>query len=155
MHWVVYIFGSGLAFFVGVGFVLIALGVSFGRWRGCPKVSTIFAILGLLLAILSGTPLPIWFYVLATLLATAWLIGTRFGPKVPSGWINVLRFCVALVWVGGAILEVPYQLPPAVAAVASRELYLFGDSLSAGLSERETDNWPQLLARSHDLELFN
>ena len=60
-----------------------------------------------------------------------------------------------MVWVGGAISEVPYQLPPAVAAVASRELYLFGDSLSAGINERETDNWPQLLARSHDLELIN
>ena len=155
MHWVVYTFGSGLAFFVGVGCVFVALAVSFGHWRGWPRISTIVAILGITLITLSGTPLSIWFYILAILLVAAWLIVMRLGPRVAPGWTNGLRLLVALVWAAGALFELQYQFIPTVTTVGSRQLYLFGDSLSAGLSEHDSNNWPQILARSHDLELIN
>ena len=155
MNWVVYVFGSGLAFFAGVGCMLAALAVSFGRWQGWSRISTLAAILGIVLIVLSGTPLPMWFYGLAILLAAAWLIVRRFRPDVWPRWRNGLCLSVALVWVGGAIFELRYQLLPDVTAVASRQLTLFGDSLSAGINERETNNWPQLLARSHDLDFSN
>jgi hypothetical protein len=59
MSWVLYLFGGGSVFFLGIGFVLVSLGL----FAACKKrwarvASTLLAIAGLLLSALSATPIP-------------------------------------------------------------------------------------------------
>lgn len=63
MTWVIYVFGSGAAFFLGVGLILVALTgfVASGR-RWARTLATLAAVLGCLLVTLSATPLPYWLY---------------------------------------------------------------------------------------------
>ncbi|HEX4144155.1 MAG TPA: GDSL-type esterase/lipase family protein [Pirellulales bacterium] len=155
MQWTFYIFGSGLAFFIGVGMILAGLAASFGGGRIWPRVSPVLIVVGTIVAVYSGTPLPIWFFAIAILLTIAALILPRIGPSVSQKAKHGLRVLVALAWLGGVAVELPYHFPPNVPPVDTRQLYLFGDSLAAGLKDDRTNNWPELLARAHDLNLVN
>jgi acyl-CoA thioesterase I len=153
MYGLDYVFGSGLAFFLGVGLILFGLVASLGQSRVWQSLSMAAALFGLAVIALCGTPFSPWFYGLATLLTSVWLVAARNRTSVPRSRKIALCLSVALVWIGGAVQELRYQFLPSVPAVATRRLYLFGDSLSAGLSEDKASNWPQLLAGSHDLNL--
>jgi acyl-CoA thioesterase I len=152
MAWTIYFFGSGFAFFCGVGCVLACLPISFGQWHGWRHVSAIAGATGVALTILSGTPLPIWFYAIAVLLTATWLIVMRFQSTGPRASRVGLPLLVAVVWLGGAVAELPYHMVPKVKVIGSPRLYLFGDSISAGVND-QTKTWPQLLARSHSVEI--
>ena len=149
----IYLFGSGLVFFVGVGLILAGLAASFGRGPVWSRVSPVAIVVGTFAAAGSATPLPIWFYAIAILLSVAWLAVDPLGSRVSPRAKSVCRALVALVWLAGATAELPYHLSPTIPPVGERQLYLFGDSLSAGLTDDLSENWPQLIARDHDLNL--
>jgi acyl-CoA thioesterase-1 len=117
--------------------------------------STIAALIGIVLVVASGTPLPLWFFLIAISLLIAWLAAIRLEPKVSPKWTNGLCVFVALAWASGALAELPYHMVPLLKPVDQRRLYLFGDSLSAGLGEKDAENWPEQMAKSHDLEIAN
>jgi acyl-CoA thioesterase-1 len=112
-------------------------------------------VVGTMLAVGSATPLPIVFYLAAILLTIGALVVARIGSSASPRAKNGIRALAALVWMGGAIDELPYHLLPTVPPVETRRLYLFGDSLAAGLKPDQTNNWPELVARAHDLNLLN
>ena len=63
MSWLIYLFGSGWAFFVGAGFVLVAtqlLPRARGGWRA--SLVSIVALVGLVVLGLSAVPLSYWLY---------------------------------------------------------------------------------------------
>jgi acyl-CoA thioesterase-1 len=62
---------------------------------------------------------------------------------------------VAVTWLVAAAYEFQFQLMPTVEPVNSRRLYLFGDSLAAGIGSDEQHLWPQMLVESHQLDLTN
>jgi hypothetical protein len=153
MQWMVLIFGSGLAFFLGIGLLLAAIIASLVRWRGAAASATIFAAVGLIVVALSGTPLPLWFYGVAFALTVAWLASVRLQTR--NSWRRCLAVALAGTWLAAASYEFQFQLMPTVKPVNSRRLYLFGDSLAAGVGSDEQHLWPQLLAESHQLDLTN
>src|SRR5207237_9645515 len=72
---VILFFGSGLAFFVGLGFILLSVLLAMMRTsRLLPKLSPLTAILGLLLVGVSATPLPYWYYAAGGILTLGWLV---------------------------------------------------------------------------------
>lgn len=149
------IFGSGLAFFLGLTLVLAAVAASFGRWRGWGACSTVLAALGLIVVVLSGTPLPVWYYAFASALTAFWMVCARSKTSHIQRWRRGLAAAVAVTWVLAALYELQFHFMPDLQAVTSRRLYLFGDSLAAGVNDNTAKNWPELLASAHQLNLEN
>ena len=149
------IFGSGLAFFLGVGLVAAAVAASFDRRQSWAALSTILASLGLVVVALSGTPLSVWFYAIAFALTVVWMASARSKVSRIQRWQRGLAATVAVTWVVAALYEVQFQFMPSLSPASSRRLYLFGDSLAAGVNDDTAHNWPQLLATAHQLDLEN
>jgi acyl-CoA thioesterase-1 len=152
---VVYLFGSGLAFFIGVALVLLGLTASVASSRTCKRASSMAIIVGLVLVALSGTPLPTWFYIAAVTLTGAFVIAIRSRSASWQAWIRPIGGLVVIVWAAGILAELPYQRAPSITMSGSPRLYLFGDSVSAGVGDERSQNWPELLARAHSVEMSN
>ncbi len=155
MAWLTYLFGSGLAFYIGIACVLLPLPLSLSAGRGSRAVSNVSAGVGLVVIVLSGTPLPLWFYriaIAATLIGLGVLQSTRLSSRRHKIGLALL---VALVWLAAAASELPHQLQPKLKASPSRRLFLIGDSISAGLKTDDPAVWPKLLANQHDVDVVD
>jgi acyl-CoA thioesterase-1 len=154
MSWVIYFFGSGAAFFAGVGGVLAGVGLFSGRRRDWSvKAATLLSFLGLILVALSATPLPYWFYATAGVLTLAWLVSERLRPSRRHPWL--LRGAVIMCCVAALALEAPYHFMPALPPTGRPPLYLFADSVSAGMGESRRVTWPELLENARGVKVHN
>lgn len=154
MSWVIFFFGSGTAFFAGVGGVLAGVALfSIRRRDWSVKAATLLTFLGVILVALSAAPLPYWFYATAGVLTVAWLVSERLRPPRPYPLLR--RGTVVVVCLAALALEVPYHLPPTLPAADRPTLYLFADSVTAGMGEARRETWPELLARAHGVEVRN
>jgi acyl-CoA thioesterase-1 len=168
MSWVLYLFGSGQALFLGAGMILAAVALlpRAGGWKSASLA--MLARLGLVLAILSAVPLSYWLYGLAIGVTAAWLWrerkrGRESLPKGDSAkmvglcsaktegplW---LRRATILIWLGIIALELPHQFPPRLPPLGNPPLWIVGDSITAGLGSRDK-TWPDLLPES--IEVHN
>jgi acyl-CoA thioesterase-1 len=155
MDWVIYLFGSGIVFFVGVAMILGAVPVFFNCERPWLRAgASLLVVCGMLLIAFSATPLPYWLYVLAGLTTVMWLIAERF----PQGWLlarrNRLRGLVAGLWIAAAAIELPYHMQESIAATGNPTLYIIGDSVAAGTGA-EQQTWPRLLAATRRVEVID
>jgi acyl-CoA thioesterase I len=149
---IVNFFGGGYAFFGGVlgifaGMTVFVLMTS--RWR--TPLGTLLAVLGLVVIVLSATPLPYALYAVAAAATIYWLIVERRGSP-GRRWIRGL---VAGIWLVAVAIEIPYWLPPYVPKSDRPTLYVIGDSVSAGLDDTNKNVWPAVLARKHDIDVVN
>lgn len=153
---IVYLFGSGAAFFLGIGCVFIALAIAACSQRRWPRIiSTLLAVLGLLLIGLSSVPLPYLLYAVSGAATLAWLVAERVDLPWLAARRKWLRALVAVVWAVAAATEIPYQLAPSVGKIGRPTLYVIGDSVTAGLSDPRKDTWPTLLASEHHIEVVD
>jgi acyl-CoA thioesterase I len=162
MSWILYLFGSGQALFLGAGMVLAAVAL-LPRVGAGWKAATLAMVarLGLFLAILSAVPLSYWLYAMAISITVVWLWRERkrgresLPSKDPSsslqGLVSAktpdpiwLRRATALIWLGIIALELPHQFAPRLPPLESPALWIIGDSVTAGVGSNET-NWPDLL----------
>src|SRR5262245_16874865 len=129
MSWVLYLFGSGQALFLGAGMILAAVAL-LPRVSGWKSVTlAMVARLGLVLAILSAVPLSYWLYAVAIGVTGVWLWRERRyrgeleasasrwdtqecspqerhrGAHAPRSPIRGLRRATALIWLGIIVLE--------------------------------------------------
>jgi acyl-CoA thioesterase-1 len=154
MNGVIYFFGGGEAFFAGVGLVLVSAAVqTLYHRKWVTSASTLVAFLGLILIALSATPLPYWFYGAAGTISLLWLLAERLEGKPAKRYRGCLRLAVVLIWSTAAVMEIPYQLAPTLKPAGRPTLYIFADSVTAGMGETSVDTWPQLLARSHSIDV--
>jgi len=148
----IYFFGSGAAFFVGVGLVLTGIAlVTFSSRKWSPTAATLFALVGLILIALSATPLPYWFYAIAAVVSLIWLTAERSQWAIFRNTRSWLRASVLVLWVAGSVAEIPYQFTFPLGAIGHPRLYVFGDSISAGMGGGRTKTWPHLLAQSRSI----
>jgi acyl-CoA thioesterase-1 len=153
MNWVIYIFGSGDAFFIGVGLQLTAAALlCFPRSKGRLRVASLVALIGLILIALSAAPLPYWFYAGAGMISLSWLVSERCESRSFKNSRPCLRLTAALVSLGGAVAELPYHVGPTLKSNDYRTLYIFADSVTAGTGDTSVTTWPKLMARSLSLE---
>jgi acyl-CoA thioesterase-1 len=153
---IVYLFGSGAAFFLGSGCVFVALAIvacSQRRWTRI--ISTLLAVFGLLLIGLSSVPLSYWLYAVSGAATLAWLLAERVDRPRLAARRKWLRALVAVVWAVSAATEIPYQLAPTVGKIGRPTLYVIGDSVTAGMSDSRKDTRPTLLASEHEIEVVD
>src|SRR5437868_1787116 len=104
-------FGSGNAFFLGVG--LILLGVVFKvqrRWKRLGRLTALAVVLGATLVALSATPLPYWLYAVIGVLTLVWLVSDRWLEKRGRTGLGMLRALVFFAWLGLFGWEYSYRL---------------------------------------------
>src|SRR5260370_30487906 len=154
MNWVIYFFGSGAAFFSGVGLVLAAIPVlSFYHRKWAMRLATLCALLGLILIALSATPLPYWFYAAAGLVSLVWLVAERVERKRVQNFRTGLRISMVLIWSVGALTEIPHHIVPTLKPAGRPKLYIVADSVTAGMGEASMETWPKILARSYSIDV--
>lgn len=149
----IYHVASGHAFFSGVALILAAVATTGlpGR-RMVASARTISAGTGLILVTISGTPLPVGFYLLAGAISLAWLV-VEGSSRASRTVRRIFRGLSVVVWVTGAACEAPYHRMPAVPLMGRPTVDVVGDSLGAGLGE--ADPWPDRLARRRSIVVRN
>jgi acyl-CoA thioesterase I len=160
MNYIVYFFGSGNAFFVGIGFILAGLAISiYFERRWLMIVGYLAAEFGLLLVVLSAAPIPYWLYIFACAMTLAWLVADRRKLIGFKSYINWIRGLVVIVWAVCFALEIPFRFVPVLSGGGHPAFGIIGDSVTAGLGEPDKntmtkrDTWPGLLVQKHDIEV--
>jgi acyl-CoA thioesterase I len=156
MPFIIYFFGSGLAFYVGVG--LILFGVLLTTLRRRPKLSRLgplAAIVGVVLVTFSAAPLPYWYFATAGFVTLVWLFTERPPRNISHFPLCILRIIVVTFWLVGVVMDGQYQLTPTVTATGRPAIWIIGDSVTAGLGNSKTETWPRILARTHDIVIHD
>ncbi len=168
MSWVLYLFGSGQALFLGAAMILAAVALlpRTSGWRSAALAMV--ARIGLVLVVLSAVPLSYWLYALAIGVTVVWLWrerqrGRESLPKQdPAIMDNVgsaktpdpvwrrqwWRRATAVVWLGIIALELPHQFAPRLPPLGNPPVLIIGDSVTAGAGAGEKHLWPDLLPES-------
>lgn len=149
MNWLVYHIVSGQAFFTGILLVVIGVALSAMTRPVFGRISVIALLLGMIAVIISSTPIPYWFYAIATLVTLAWIALRRVKS---CGWATACA--TVAVWLIAAAMEIPFHIMPSVKPAHDRCLTIIGDSVTAGLGNDETaETWPAILAREQQVQV--
>jgi acyl-CoA thioesterase-1 len=152
----VYLFGSGAAFFLGIGCIFVGLAIVACTARRRPRtLSILLAVVGVILIALSSTPLPYWLYAVSFAVTLAWLVAERFDRPWFTRRRNCLRATVAAVWAVCAAVELPHHFLPTIGKIGRPTFYVIGDSVTAGMSDPRKDTWPNLLASAHGIDVID
>jgi acyl-CoA thioesterase I len=155
VNWILYLFGAGFAFFLGVGLVLAGLlTFSARQYRGV-IAATSLSVAGLVVIAFSAAPLPYWLYGVNGGLTALWLAVERGGCQTGRRRLRWLRIAVAVLWTGAVAVELPYQFQHSLSPTPGRPtLYVIGDSVAAGIGGVEA-TWPKLIARNHQVDVVD
>jgi acyl-CoA thioesterase-1 len=157
MAWILYLFGSGGALFLGAGLIGLAV-LLLPQARGWRRtVWAMSARLGLVIAALSAVPFSLWLYAAAIAVTVAWLWRER-KPDPPACDLIVKpaeptrrdyrafwRWAVGSVWLGIVLIELPYHITPKLEPSGSPPLFVIGDSITAGMGDTREATWPEML----------
>lgn len=141
-------FVNGNVFYLGIAMTCLAcvIPVCSERARPCLRLCLV---LGLLLMVLSATPLPIWMYaVFISLALSRWLLPSRKG----IGW--ALTSALALQGCLMIGIETRYHLRPIIPRPQDNQVFIIGDSLSMW-ADRPEQNWPGILGERTGLKVHN
>lgn len=149
-----YLFGSGLVFWLGTGLVLGGFcGRIWAKKHWSDRLSVYSVDFGLVLVVLSAVPLPYVVYVAAIGVTILWLVG----EKSPRPWWQrrryALRVCLVGAWLLAVLWELPYQFTPRMIS-RKGQIHVIGDSISAGLGGKAVP-WPDLLAESRNWQVHS
>ncbi len=154
MNPVVLYFADGTIFFAGLAVVVVAamlLRVSGNRMM--QGASIVLGIFGIILVLISATPLPVLAYLL-------WTLVMVIGFAVLSWRERLARFrpvAAVAIFVSSAglfLVEVRYHRPPEFVVPEGATVYVIGDSISAGMGT-EHDPWPAVLDRRSSWKIVN
>jgi acyl-CoA thioesterase-1 len=149
----IYHIASGQAFFVGSALVLLGLvlAIIIIKRSGFMVFRNVPVFVGAILVAVSATPFPCWFYAVLGLTTLVWLLSEWLRAKVRKQVLIACRLALLVCWFAGIGTELPYHMVPTLPALGRPELFVIGDSVTAGLGERKEVTWPALLAREHDV----
>jgi len=154
MNPIVLSLADGTTFFVGLALVVVgeALLLRFRNPIARP-VFTISSLAGLILVVISATPLPFWAYLTWLVPAVA---GLAFLSRDASPKRSHVVFCGLLTvsTVGLCVAEIPWHRRPKLTVDEGTTVYVLGDSISAGMRRAER-SWPAVLDEMTSLHVVN
>jgi len=153
MPWYVYFIAGGSTFLPGAGLIALAVTCrSFFRRRWVEVLSIAMAVVGIVLVVISAEALPRWLYLLWIVLNLAWFLrdafkNRRFRRAIDIGILAVTFFCVAIA--------ISYRMRPSLPTAAFAQLYVIGDSISAGIGDEHGTTWPGIMQADHQVKVIN
>lgn len=144
-------FGSGDALFTGAA--LMALSTGLRRFRATSRFpASLLGTIGAVIVAFSAVPLPLWFYALWGGCFVAWAVLQR-KATVNRYAERVLSIVLAIYCAGAVLMEIPWHRTPRIPGGPYDTVCLIGDSISAGLGERET--WPKIFQSNTGVEVVD
>jgi acyl-CoA thioesterase-1 len=152
----IYPLASGQAFFSGAALILTGVGLSVVLKSDRLMVArNLVVFLGAILVTVSATPLPYWYYGVLGVTTLVWLVSEWLKAKTKGKLLIGLRLAVVLVWAAALGIELPYHFAPSLSHMGRPELFVIGDSVTAGTGERNVRTWPVLLGREHGVTVHD
>jgi len=147
--------GSGAGFFSGMGLVALAICLAYAlpnRWMfaGCD----IAAVVGMMLVGLSSTPLPAYVLPMWGIVTFVALVTLHFRAMSFRTRAIVAAPAIALCALSVAI-ELPHHFTPDPPAGQFKRLYVFGDSITAGVGREDGPRWPTLVERDTGVKVVD
>lgn len=150
MNGLVYHFVSGQSFFSGGWLVIAAVVMAQSQRRVLQRFAGLAFLLGTLAIAISSTPLAYWAYGVLGLAVIWWMISLFNNSKRRTASYGLIAVMLAaMAW------EATYHFMPSPPQPLSAPpaLTIIGDSVTAGIGENEAETWPQILARTHDVDV--
>lgn len=147
---------AGYSFFVGIALLMLVIIFSIlprKTWRNL--IIYTLMIFAAFLIFLSATPLAWWLYVvwLLSILSLLLIIGLRKIPSLKLPFIfRLIVLCLSTI---ALIAELPFQLKPSLPGNKFEELFIIGDSVSAGIAGKEERTWPKIIREKHKINIIN
>jgi len=147
-------FADGTTFFVGLALVFIAEALLFRfRNRVARPILTVVGIVGIILVIISATPLPIWAYAVWTIPAVAGIVlVNRSAP--PRRLCLICGAVLSASTLALCLAETPFHRRPELRVPKQATVYVLGDSISAGMGTKHLC-WPAVLDEMTSLRVGN
>jgi len=150
-------FINGNAFFAGIYIVSIGLPVYIRCSRRIIRsVVTIMLLMGVICTGLSGTPFSLMLFVL-------WVVSCAGTLVLSSTKNKALEKYKAPVWTAAVFMllsiclflfEIPYHMSKEIIIGPNQTVYVLGDSISAGFTDKEK-TWPLVLGELSGLKVIN
>jgi len=146
-------FASGESLYAGAALLLLATLTGFlGKTRSLRRVRNVLAWLGLILIVMSATPLPwagvVVFFLFFSLWYLAW--NSTYAAKFRVGSAIALVALVVCI----CVMEYPFRRLPELKSQMGDHLTIIGDSISAGIDSR-IPPWPLFLQQETGLRVRN
>ncbi len=149
MNWLVYHIASGQAFFSGVALIILAALASTCSRPIAKRLTGLAFVIGVIAVAISSTPIPYWYYAIASVVTVAWLVSGYLAK-----WRRWTRIAVIAVWSVAAAIELPYHFTPSLAPASSPSIAVIADSITAGMGGGDQSvRWPTTLAKEHNLNV--
>ena len=151
MNSLIFIFGSGWAFFISIGLLIATPFCAQCKSWLLNRLSGVFFLLGILIAAISSTPLPIWLWVGLGIACVAWLISSitqKFLNQALLLYFSIVAFAL--------FHESQWHWLPALTPANEQTLVVVGDSVTAGTGANDKSNkWPNLIERDYGVRIDN
>jgi acyl-CoA thioesterase-1 len=139
---------SGQSFFPGVALLLTAIAFSAFHGKLLRKILIyILVIIAIALIALSATGLPLWFYMVWFATLVCWLFILCMNPKP-----KILRNACIIIFTTSAIavsMEIPFHLKPRFPEKQFENIFIIGDSVSAGIGSVNEQTWPKIIRKKY------
>lgn len=154
MNPIVLCFADGTTFFIGLALVFLAEVLLLRlKNRIVRSLITLVAVVGMIMVVISATPLPLWLYIVWAITA---LLGLLLVSRInsPKKYRLAVLAVLLVVTAGLCIWEVPYHQMPSVAIAGDTTIYVIGDSISAGTGTG-VRCWPEVLGDRISTDVVN
>ncbi len=147
-----YPFLSGMAFLGGTVFLMIAVGIYRLRFKWTKVMGILWGLLALMVIVVSAEPLLFRVYSIWGIALAGVVIGSITKKRQLSNWSHVVFNVITLVILMQAINK---QQLPVVFQGDYDEIYLIGDSVSAGIGGRDEIIWPAIFEQETGCRVIN
>jgi acyl-CoA thioesterase I len=147
-------FADGTSFFAGLAMAAVAdlllLRFRAGLMRA---VLTVLALAGIIFVVISATPLPVWAYAVWLFVAVASLVTGNIAT-CRRNVRSVMAGLVVITTTAFGLAEFPYHRLPHIDVPRGTNIYVLGDSISAGMGTKHKC-WPVVLSEMTSLSVVN
>lgn len=155
MNYLIIHYVSGEAFFSGILLLISGVVLSFVKNKFIKLyLAGLLCAVGAINIAASATPLPLWMYILLGILVALQLI---FGNRKNLRKEYKLSIAIPLILVSLflVLIEMAFWLSPLPLKLKSKNIFVIGDSISAGVGFKGEKTWSEIIAEDKACNVIN